>query len=111
MVPVKIYKEQSGYILNSLLIPFLRSALDLWILEISEPKDIDITWRISTNSPLGPFEILDHIGINTIYNVMLMDPTNNQEDTTAYKICKKLKEMIDTGKLGRGTGEGFYKYK
>ena len=110
MVPVKIYKEQSGYILNSLLIPFLNSALVLWVEGIAEPKDIDLTWKTSTNSQFGPFELLDYIGITTSYNIMLMDPSINQEGTTSYKIYHKLKEMLEAGKLGHSSGEGFYKY-
>lgn len=110
MVPLCLHKEQPGYILNSLLVPFLNSGLSLWANNISDPETIDKTWRIATGSPLGPFQILDVVGITTAYNINMMQPGHDDISTVYGKICSRLKAMIDENKLGVAAGEGFYKY-
>lgn len=110
MVPLCLHKEQPGYILNSLLVPFLNSGLSLWANNISDPETIDKTWRIATGSPLGPFQILDVVGITTAYNINMMQPGHDDTSTVYGKICSRLKTMIDENKLGVAAGEGFYKY-
>lgn len=110
MVPLPLYKEQSGYILNSLLIPFLDAAQMLLLKGVSDPETIDKTWMIGTGAPLGPFAILDVVGIRTAYNITLAK-AKATGDETYKKLADMLKtEYIDKGKLGRETGEGFYKY-
>jgi 3-hydroxyacyl-CoA dehydrogenase len=105
MVPISIHKEKAGYVLNSLLVPFLDAAMELAAFDYAEPKDVDNTWRIATWSPLGPFQILDVIGLTTPYNI------SSQGDAKAQKIAAWLKsEYLDQGKLGIASGEGFYTY-
>lgn len=120
MVPLPIRKEKSGYLLNSMLVPLLLNGLDLYVNGISDPESIDKAWTISTGAPKGPFQIMDVVGLNTVYNVVeqyqkvprpispllkkMMMPYN-------FRGMKKvLKEYIEAGKLGCSTGEGFYKY-
>ena len=69
MVPIPIHKEQPGYVLNSLLVPFLEAAENLVVNGIADFEMVDKTWMISTGAPKGPFAILDVIGINTPYNL------------------------------------------
>lgn len=109
MLALPIRKEQPGYILNTLLVPFLRAAMFLYVNEVSDPYTIDKTWMKGTNSPLGPFGFLDVIGMNTPYNLYKMQA--DQGDEFARKVVLLLKErFIDRGKLGITTGEGFYTY-
>ena len=106
MVPIEITKEKAGYVLNSLLVPFLNAAGELLVDGIADPETIDKTWRIATGSPSGPFQIYDVIGLMTPYNVALADPRPKSQAFAAL-----LKEQyIDKGKLGVATGEGFYLY-
>ncbi len=110
MEPIKIYKEQRGYVLNSMLIPWLASAQHLYFSGVANFEDIDKAWIISTKSKFGPFGVMDLIGLRTIYNVVLMDAkrTNSKE---LFERAKRIKEdFLDKGKLGVETGEGFYKY-
>lgn len=72
MVALPIYKEQPAYILNSLLVPYLDAALELWGKDVSDIQTIDKTWMISTGAPFGPFGFIDTIGINTAYNIRKM---------------------------------------
>ena len=106
MVPVRVRKEQPGYVLNSLLVPFLNAAADLLVRGVADVEDIDLTWRTSTGAPLGPFQIYDVIGMTTPYNL-----AKSRDDESSQKFAKLLKEeYIDKGKLGVSTGEGFYRY-
>lgn len=113
MVALPVRKEKAGYLLNSMLIPFLFSALDLFANGVSDPESIDKAWTLGTGAPKGPFQILDVVGLKTAYNIVLMyvkipsflAPYNFKE------IAKVLKKYIDEGKFGVSSGEGFYKYK
>ncbi|MBB3108866.1 3-hydroxybutyryl-CoA dehydrogenase [Paenibacillus phyllosphaerae] len=110
MVALPLHKEQPGYILNSLLVPLLEAAQQLLVKEVADPETIDKTWMVGTGAPLGPFAILDVVGINTAYNI-----GNAKAQATGNPLYEKVAnllktEYIDKGKLGRETGEGFYKY-
>lgn len=110
MVALPIYKEQPGYIVNSLLVPLLDAAVNLWINEVSDIETIDKTWMVATGAPAGPFGILDVVGITTAYNINKMQ-AEETHDPLKLKAVEKIKEnYIDKGKLGVLTGEGFYKY-
>jgi len=105
MVPIELHKEKSGYVLNSLLVPFLNAAAALAAGGYAEPADVDKTWKIATGAPMGPFQIFDIIGLTTPYNIMA------HGDEAAQKLAVWLKEnYIDKGKLGVASGEGFYRY-
>lgn len=108
MVALPIYKEQPGHILNSMLVPYCVSALELWVKEVSDPHTIDKTWMKSFGSPKGPFAILDIIGINTVYNVAKLHAEVNP---MMARIMERLEqEYINQNKLGLPTGQGFYNY-
>ena len=111
MVPLCLRKEQPGYILNSMLVPFLSAAEALFANDVADPETIDKTWCLATGAPNGPFRILDVVGLVTAYNIVSMNPLAKDPESTPGKICAKLKEMIDQGKTGINAGEGFYKYK
>lgn len=120
MIGLPVRKEKSGYLLNSMLVPFLLSGLDLYAAGVSDPESIDIAWTRGTGAPKGPFKIFDTVGLTTAYNIVhqyqsvpglfspllkkMMMPYN-------FKAMERiLKKYIDEGKLGMSTGEGFYKY-
>jgi 3-hydroxyacyl-CoA dehydrogenase len=121
MIPVPVLKEKAGYLLNSLLVPFLLCGMDLVANGVSDPESVDKAWKLGTGAPRGPFEIIDVVGITTAYNIIekyqsvpglvkpllkkMMMPYNFKA------ISKMLKEKIDAGKLGKAAGEGFYVYK
>ena len=96
---------------SSLLVPFLNSAQALLAKDIADPETIDLTWKIGTGSPAGPFQILDIVGLTTAYNILSNHPDSKNPETIYGKIAKMLKKYIDEGKTGINAGEGFYKYK
>ncbi|SHK45408.1 3-hydroxyacyl-CoA dehydrogenase [Alicyclobacillus tolerans] len=109
MVPLPLYKEQPGYILNSLLVPFLEAAQFLLVNEIADVATIDKTWMIATGAPAGPFAILDTIGVNTAYNIAKEKAKAGHPEYE--KLANMLKtQYMDKGKLGRQSNEGFYTY-
>ncbi|HWK22818.1 MAG TPA: 3-hydroxyacyl-CoA dehydrogenase [Ureibacillus sp.] len=109
MFALPIQREQPGYILNSLLVPFLEAAQMLLVKKIADVETIDKTWMIATGAPKGPFAILDIVGINTAYNIANSKAEAGNEEFK--KLANVLKsEYIDKGKLGTGTKQGFYSY-
>lgn len=120
MHPLPVKKEKSGYLLNSMLVPFLLSALDLVANEVSDPKSIDTAWTKGTGAPKGPFQIIDTVGLETAKNIVeqyqkvpgLMSPMLKKMLLPYnYKgMLRILNQYISENKLGRSTKEGFYKY-
>lgn len=121
MLALPVLKEKNGYLLNSMLVPFLLSGLDLYVNGISDPESIDLAWTKGTGAPKGPFKIFDTVGLTTALNIVdqyqkvpglfkpmlskMMMPYN-------FKGMKAiLEKYIAEGKLGMSSGEGFYKYK
>lgn len=111
MVPLKIMKEQPGYLLNSLLVPLLGAGLSLWASDISDPETIDRAWTLGTGSNAGPFHMMDVVGLTTVYNVFKMNPGAEKPGTVQHEITTRLSSMIEAGKLGMARGEGFFKYE
>mgnify|MGYP001190351142 CR=1 FL=1 len=110
MVPIKLYKEQEGYVLNSLLVPLLDAAQNLWGKGVADPETIDMTWRLATGAPAGPFQIIDVVGLETVYNILSMKEDVNDPNSLNHKIQSMIKEKIDKGELGTSSGKGFYDY-
>ncbi|WP_375389814.1 3-hydroxyacyl-CoA dehydrogenase [uncultured Amnibacterium sp.] len=105
MVPIRLHREQAGYVLNSLLIPFLSAAAELLVKGVATPETIDTTWRVATGAPAGPFQIYDVVGLRTAYAIASANPQG--APWAAY-----LKEhYLDRGLLGVESGEGFYRYR
>lgn len=110
MVALPLSKEQPGYIVNSLLVPLLDAATKLLVNGVADIETVDKAWMVATGAPLGPFGILDVVGITTAYNINKIK-FEKTEDETAGKVVDFLKKnFIDQNKLGLSTGEGFYKY-
>lgn len=111
MIPLLLKKEQAGYILNTMLVPFLSAGQQLLVDGVADVETIDKTWMLATGAPMGPFRILDIVGINTAYNIVMNNPDISDPTSLHARTAKLLKEeYIDKGKLGINSGEGFYKY-
>jgi len=110
MVPIPIHKEQNGYVLNSLLVPLLSGAADLYFNGVTNFESIDKTWMISTGVRMGPFGIMDMVGMQTMYNIDTLWGEKLGDQSMLSRADKIKKNYIDKGKMGVSTGEGFYKY-
>ena len=111
MIPLQLHKEQPGYILNSMLVPFLTAAQALLATGVSDFETIDKTWELATGAPAGPFKILDIVGLETAYNINQMKPDAKVEGSVSNLIGKLLKGKLDKGETGVNAGVGFYNYK
>lgn len=109
MVPIRLKKEQPGYVLNSLLVPLLNAAADLLVRGVADVETIDTTWRIATGAPSGPFQIYDVIGLRTPYAIASANAAKGDQRAAAFAELLKT-NYLDEGKLGRESGEGFYRY-
>lgn len=112
MIALPLKKEKSGYLLNSMLVPLLFSGLDLYVNGVSDFESIDKAWLLGTGAPKGPIQILDTVGLETAYNIveMYLKIPSFLAPYNFKGMAKVLKEYIDAGKLGKVSGEGFYKY-
>ncbi len=103
--PVIMRRESSGYIFNAMLISVLGAAGALVTYDIASIEDVDRSWMGNFKMPSGPFGILDEIGLDTAWHVIHVF-----KDEKSKRFAKLLDTYIQQGKLGRKTGEGFYKY-
>ena len=110
MVPIPIHKEQNGYVLNSLLVPLLSAAASLMVNDVSDFESIDKTWMISTGAKIGPFGIMDTVGMQTMYNIDILWGEKLGDQSMLDRAALIKKEYIDKGKMGVSSGEGFYTY-
>ncbi len=121
MVPLAAKEEKAGYLLNSLLVPFLLCAMDMYANGVSDPETIDKAWTLGTGAPKGPFQILETVGLETAKNIVLQyQKVPNLLDPLLKKMMlpynydgmlELLNLYIDKGLMGKAAGEGFYKYE
>lgn len=104
-VPVVVRKENHGYIFNAMLLALLGAAGKLLTKEVASIEDIDRSWMVNFHMPMGPFGIMDSIGLDTAWHVV-----HNLTDKGSQAFAGLLKTYIDQGKLGEKSGEGFYQY-
>lgn len=103
-------KDTPGFIVNRLLNPYMAEAISMLERGDATAEDIDTAMKLGAGYPMGPFELIDLIGLDTARNVRQhyheVFPNNPQ-----YNPSKILDEKVKAGKLGVKKGEGFYKYK
>ena len=107
-VPVRT-KDNPGFILNYFLIPFNNDAIRLVEAGVAAPADIDRAIKNGLGYAMGPLELLDLVGLDTHLLVAEALYASTRDPRAAAPAL--VKRMIAAGKLGRKTGEGFYKYQ
>lgn len=106
LLPIPLRKEQPGYLLNSLLVPWLSSAAALYMNGVATAEDIDKDWVNSTGAPLGPFQVYDIVGFGVASHIA----RNNAANATMQAWADLLEESLKAGRGGVADGEGFYVY-
>lgn len=106
---VLVIKDYPGYIVNRILLAQINEALSILENEIATPMEIDDGFKLATNSLMGPFELADLIGNDTVFQMF----ENLYEETKKEKFKPKniLRSMVKEGKLGVKTKIGFFTYK
>ncbi|VDN56842.1 unnamed protein product [Dracunculus medinensis] len=103
-------KDTPGFIVNRLLVPYLFEALRLADRGDASIKDIDIAMKLGAGYPMGPFELIDYVGLDT--TKFIQDGWHlSYPDEPLFKPNERLNKLVAEGKLGKKSGEGFYKYK
>ncbi len=109
LIDILMSRESSGYVFNAMLRAFLESAQTLAANGISSIEDIDRSWMGVMNAPIGPFGLMDSIGIDTSWKVTAYW-AKQTGDAQLQKNADFLKKFMDRGELGQKTGQGFYNY-
>ena len=99
--------EFPGFMVNRILVPMQNEAAFM-VMEGSKPEDVDNAMKLGCNHPMGPIELTDFVGIDTM--LATMTGLYNGFKDSKYRPCPLLETMVKSGMLGRKTGQGFYKY-
>ena len=100
--------DRPGFIANRLLIPYLMDAVRAYESGTGTVEDIDKTMILGMGHPMGPFTLLDFVGLDTAYSIANIMHTEFRDP--AFAPPPLLKRMVLAGRLGRKSGHGFYKY-
>jgi len=107
--PIVQTVENPGYIFNWVLQAMLKSSLELVERQVATPEDIEMSWKKITGMQLGPFGMMDLIGIDLIHQVLSNARWLGDYDET-QKLIDILQPWLDRGELGVKTGQGFFDY-
>ena len=108
-VPIVLKREHNGYVFNNMLMAVLDSALTLAEKDVATIEDIDNSWMGVLHTTVGPFGIMDSIGLDTVYKITDYW-AKIRGDKQALKNAAFLKNYLKEGKTGVKSGEGFYRY-
>jgi len=105
--PVEVF-DYPGFISNRVLMPMINEAIFALFEGVASAEDIDTVMKLGMNHPMGPLTLADFIGLDVCLSIM--DVLYNGYNDSKYRPCPLLKKMVAAGKLGRKSGEGFFKY-
>lgn len=106
--PVEVY-DYPGFISNRVLMPMINEAIFSLFEGVASTEDIDTVMKLGMNHPMGPLTLADFIGLDVCLDILNVLYEGFQDQK--YRPCPLLKKMVAAQKLGRKTGEGFYKYE
>jgi 3-hydroxybutyryl-CoA dehydrogenase len=101
-------KDRSGFIVNFLLVPYMLDAISALESGVASVEDIDKGMRLGCGHPMGPFTLLDFVGLDTTLHIAGIFFGEYHEKR--YAAPPLLKRMVTAGWLGRKSGKGFYDY-
>jgi 3-hydroxybutyryl-CoA dehydrogenase len=101
-------QDNSGFIVNRLLVPYLLDAVRAHEQGVGSLEDIDTGMKLGCAHPMGPFELLDYVGLDTVYAIAEIMFTEYREARFAPPAL--LKRLVLAGRFGRKTGRGFFEY-
>ena len=101
-------KDSSGFVVNLLLVPYMLDAIRALEAGIASVEDIDKGMQLGAGYPMGPFTLLDFVGLDTTYKISEIMFTEYREKR--YAPPPLLKRMVTAGMFGKKSGRGFYDY-
>ena len=105
--PIEV-AEAPGFVVNKILIPMINEAADLVYTGVATAEDVDKAMQLGANHPMGPLHLGDLVGLDVC--LAIMDTLYNETHDSRYRASLLLRKLVRAGKLGRKTGEGFFKY-
>lgn len=109
ITPLVVKKECMGFVFNRVWRAIKKEALKIWAGGYADFQDVDKAWKIFTRMPIGPFRLMDMVGLDVVYDIEMSyykdsgDPKDEPPQA--------LKDMVERGELGHKSGKGFYTYK
>ena len=107
-VPLKVNKEILGFCFNSVWRAIKRQTLYMWGNDYVDFRDIDRAWKIFSKMPIGPFGLMDMVGLDVVYDIEMVYYNDSKDPKD--KPPEAFLEKIKRGELGVKTGKGFYTY-
>ena len=105
---VVVSQDTPGFIVNRLVIPYLLNAVETWERGTASKEEIDTAAHLGLGHPMGPFALLDLIGLDTV--LLISDSIYAQTKDPRFIASPLLRRMVTSGRLGRKSGQGFYEY-
>ncbi|WP_026841691.1 3-hydroxybutyryl-CoA dehydrogenase [Citrifermentans bremense] len=103
-----VSQDYPGFIVNRVLIPMINEAVFALYEGIATAEDIDKGMKLGTNQPMGPLQLADFIGLDTV--LAICNVLHDGFKDPKYRPCPLLVKMVDAGYLGKKSGKGFYNY-
>ena len=100
--------EYPGFVVNRILIPMLNEAVFMLQEGVASAEDIDTAMKLGANHPMGPLALADLIGLDVC--LAIMELLRDEMGEGKYRPAPLLRKMVRAGKLGRKSGEGFFRY-
>lgn len=100
--------EYPGFVTTRVILPMLNEAMHVLMEGVASAKDIDIALKLGYNHPVGPLEMADSMGLDEVH--AWMETLFHELGDLKYRPCPLLRRLVREGKLGKKTGEGFFKY-
>jgi len=107
-VPLQVNKESLGFCFNRVWRAIKKETLHMWANSYVDFRDIDRAWMIFSQMKMGPFGLMDVVGLDTTYNIEMVYYEDSQDPKDHPP--KELKDKIEKGELGVKSGAGFYQY-
>ncbi len=104
-----LVKDQAGFVVNALLFPYLNNAIRLLEQGVATKEGIDIAMKGGCGFPMGPFALLDLVGLDT--SLAILDALHAEFADPNFAPVPLLRRMVSAGQLGRKSGTGFYDYR
>jgi len=101
-------KDEPGFVVNRMLVPFLNEACFALQEGLGTPEDIDQGAKLGLNHPMGPFELADLIGLDTL--LFISEVLHREFGEDKYRPATLLRNLVSAGWYGKKTGRGFYVY-